>query len=728
MPALRRIGRRVRKAGPLVLGAAVFVALLDGRFRSLADLTLWSSLLLASLVLMAGILWISMIHRRLRGGEKLVLLELEVGALMVVGAFALVDPYGRLGNPLYPLLYLLMAFLTTSSSHRVTIGLTLLAMAIESSLFFVREIPLENWPHLVARLFFLSAFAFLPKVALAIESTSMRILGQQELRRKERARREDARRFRLSSAGGLESDASPDEQAMWSFAAVAELEEAVSNTLEVASLALGTRAVSVFLMEPDDEEGLWLFASRPRDEENLRRRFEAKDGLLGAAAKRREPFRLCGEIRGIAWYEGKEPIRSVLIVPLRDERSPEPNGKGKFRGLLVADRLEAEPFGEADEELLVSCSREILRSIESEWVMDRIRKERKRAQGIYRAIEKFNRSTHIEEVLDTAVAEVRAILGEHDKDLVAVTTVEVDEGGRTIHKVDRVLGPRGLEKIQGRTFPEGSCLVSQAVKHRTILPTRPPTRSIRIFGEDTLLRGVSSLKVAPLKMGNEVLGTLIFGSEKRRHLQQADVQTLELLASQVAQSLQRARFYAQAQALADKDGLTGLANRRVFEERLEHMVNLAKRSGRPVTVIVADIDHFKTVNDTYGHLTGDEILRKVAKILLHGARSTDVVARYGGEEFILILSDTDMEGGKRTAERIREEIERTVITTSLGPLRCTMSMGIASFPHVPSEELLERADQALYHAKRMGRNCTFTVEEMMQAHATASEATGGRTA
>jgi len=712
MASLRKLGRRMRQFGPLALAAAVFAALLDGRYASLEGLTVWSSLLLASLALVTSILWIKLIQRRLREEQSPVLAELEVGALLVVGAFAVVDPYGRAGNPLYPLLYLLLAFLNTSASPRVTIGLTLLALAVEGSLFFARYTAEEGWAHLAARAFFLSAFAFLPKIALAIESSTLRILGQQELRRRERARREDARRLRLSSAGARGDDPLSDEQALWSFAAVAELEEAVSNTLEVASLALRTRAVSVFLMEPDDEEGLWLFASRPRDERNLRRRFEAKEGLLGAAAKRREPFRLCGDIRGIAWYEGREPIRSVLIVPLRDERTPEPNGKGKFRGLLVADRLEAVPFEDADEELLVACSREILRSIESEWVMNQIRKDRERAEGIYRAIEKFNRSTQIEEVLDTAVQEVRTILAEHEKDLVAVTTVEVGEGGRRIHRVERILGPRGLEKIQGLTFPEGSCLVSQAVKHRATLPTRPPPRSVCIFGEDTVLRGVSSLKVAPLKMGNEVLGTLVFGSEKRRHLQHVDVQTLELLASQVAQSLQRARFYAQTQALADKDGLTGLANRRVFEERLEHMLNLAARSGRPLAVVVADIDHFKTINDTYGHLTGDEILRKVATILREGARNTDVVARYGGEEFVLVLADTDMEGGKRTAERIRQEVERTVIATSLGPLRCTMSMGIASYPKVPREELLERADQALYHAKRMGRNCTFTVEEM----------------
>lgn len=722
---LAKLRRRLRFVLPQLLAALVLYALLSGRYASFGNLTLWSSVAHAALALVAIALWFPMVKQRMREGEKPVLLELEVGSLMLIATFALVDAQGRLGSPLYPLVYLLIAFLTTSSSKRVMVSLAALAVLIETSLFVIRDPGWENWHYWVARIFFLCSFAFLPKLALALESTSMRISGQRELRRREQARREDARRFRLTDAGGWEEASALDDGAIWSFAAVAELEVAVANTLEVAALALKTRAVSVFLLDPDDDQGLWLFASRPRDEERLRKRFPARDGLLGAAAKRREPLRLCGELRGIAWYEGKEPIRSVLIVPLRDEYATEPGGRGKFRGLLVADRLEERPFDDADEELLLSCSREILRAIEAEWVMVQIRKDRERAQSTYRAIEKFNRSTRVDEVLDTAVAEVRAILGESEKDLVAVTTAETDESGRLVHKIERIFGPRGLEKIQGKTFREGSCLVSQAVKHGTILPTRPPPKAVRIFGEDTLVRGVSSLKVAPLRMGSEVLGTLVFGTEKKRHLEHADVRTLELLASQVAQSLQRARYYAQAQALAEKDGLTGLANRRVFEERLEHMVNLAKRNGRPVTVIVADIDHFKTVNDTYGHLTGDEILRKVARILQQGARSTDLVARYGGEEFILILSDTDMEGGKVTAERIREEVERTVFQTNLGPLRCTLSMGIASFPQVPAEELLELADQALYHAKHMGRNCSFTVLEREQALAEEQGRVGG---
>lgn len=710
--SLRSIGLGLRLAVPTMLGGGVLLALLLGAYASLDALTPLGAGLLASLGIAVCSLWVGRLLSRSRFEQTHEWKEAELGALLVIGAFAVVEPHGRVDNPVFPLLYLLMAFITASSPFRVTLLLTSLAMAIEISLFLVHGGGGGGWPAQVSRQFFLAAFALLPRVALAWEAASARISGQRELQRKEQARREHARRFRLSAATGSTGKKVRDID-LWSSAAVAELEDAVHNTLEVARLALDVRSVSVFLVDPEEGGALRLFACWPRVETLLRRRFDAKEGLLGVVSKRREPLRLCGDLRGVAWQE-REAIRSVLIVPLHDEAVEEAPGVGTFRGLLVADRAEARPFDDVDEKLLVASSKEILRAIESEWVMVQIRKDRQRAEDTYRAIEKLNRSTRIDEVLDTAVAEIRSIMGAQEKDLVAITTVEADEKGKRFHEVVRIVGAKGLEKIQGKSFADGICLVSQAVRHGRIFPERAVLRMEKVFGEDTLVRGVSSLKVVPLRMGTEVLGTLTFGCEREGALDEADVSTLELLASQVAQSLQRATYYARTEALAETDGLTGLANRRIFEDRLQREVNLAKRYRRAVSVIVADIDHFKTVNDTYGHLTGDEILRKVAQILKAGARDTDLVARYGGEEFTLILSDTDMAGGKVTAERIRMEVEKTVFSTSLGPLRCTLSLGIASHPQVEAEDLLEQADQALYHSKRMGRNRATTVWEMQR--------------
>lgn len=281
-PALRKLGRVVRNVGPLSLAGALLLTLLLGGYASMQDLTLFSTALLAALGLVACLLWVRLLSSRAQVEDKLARREVELGALLVVGAFALVEPHGRLDNPFFPLLYLLMAFITTSALARVTVTLTLLAMGVETSLFLARGVPWEQWPFLASRLFFLAAFAFLPRLALALEAASTRLSGRWEFERREQARREDARRFRLASAGAPRKEG--DDLAMWASAAVAELEEAVSNTLEVAALALEARSVSVFLLDQEDERHLWLFASRPRDEGRLRARFDAQEGLLGVAA------------------------------------------------------------------------------------------------------------------------------------------------------------------------------------------------------------------------------------------------------------------------------------------------------------------------------------------------------------------------------------------------------------------------------------------------------------
>ena len=156
---------------------------------------------------------------------------------------------------------------------------------------------------------------------------------------------------------------------------------------------------------------------------------------------------------------------------------------------------------------------------------------------------------------------------------------------------------------------------------------------------------------------------------------------------------------------ARTDPLTGLANRRHFAEELEHELARARRSKRPLTMIVCDLDHFKDVNDTYGHMTGDEVLRLVGQVLADQSREVDLPARFGGEEFAVILPETDLDAGEIAAERLRREIERRTsvegpaITLSLG-VACTQQVGMSP------DALYRAADRALYAAKAQGRNRT----------------------
>lgn len=167
------------------------------------------------------------------------------------------------------------------------------------------------------------------------------------------------------------------------------------------------------------------------------------------------------------------------------------------------------------------------------------------------------------------------------------------------------------------------------------------------------------------------------------------------------------------QELAIRDPLTGLSNRRHFYEQAERDILLAQRHGTSLALLMIDADHFKRINDSYGHPVGDEVLRQLARTLKEQLRATDLAARYGGEELIVLLPATNAEGAMLLAERIRLAVAACAIEVTGGPVRCTVSIGIAAIKRDDAglEALIARADAALYAAKKAGRNrcCVDTI-------------------
>ena len=163
---------------------------------------------------------------------------------------------------------------------------------------------------------------------------------------------------------------------------------------------------------------------------------------------------------------------------------------------------------------------------------------------------------------------------------------------------------------------------------------------------------------------------------------------------------------ARLQELAQHDGLTGLLNRRHWENCLEHEFARHTRYNNPASLVIFDIDHFKQLNDTYGHQAGDEVIRQVARITRQLVRDTDYAGRYGGEEFVVLLPDTPMAGAALFAERLRKAIDQLDIIHDQQRLSCTVSLGVACMRHdMPHYTLLiEEADKALYQSKSSGRN------------------------
>jgi diguanylate cyclase (GGDEF)-like protein len=158
--------------------------------------------------------------------------------------------------------------------------------------------------------------------------------------------------------------------------------------------------------------------------------------------------------------------------------------------------------------------------------------------------------------------------------------------------------------------------------------------------------------------------------------------------------------------LATTDSLTGVLNRRYFFERAQTELERAVRYGSSMSLLILDIDHFKQVNDRFGHQTGDSVLRQLAELAGTSIRSTDLLGRYGGEEFIMLLPETDMESARAVAERMRKEIEEHRFVHDQDSIQITVSVGVSSLnnPDTKLDDLISRADRSLYAAKDAGRN------------------------
>ncbi|NQY25614.1 MAG: GGDEF domain-containing protein [Piscirickettsiaceae bacterium] len=213
-----------------------------------------------------------------------------------------------------------------------------------------------------------------------------------------------------------------------------------------------------------------------------------------------------------------------------------------------------------------------------------------------------------------------------------------------------------------------------------------------------------------LEMNQVWLGELTL--TRRSKFSEADTQLLEDLLCKLIYPLRNCLLYRQAQTAALHDKLTGLNNRGAFDDSLKREIDIAQRQHSPLSLLIIDIDHFKAVNDTYGHSSGDNALQLLSKSIIDTMRASDLAFRYGGEEFTLLLSNTDAKAAQLVAERIRIAASQlTATTTDNKNFGFTISLGLAQLNHGEKAPVLfDRADQALYQAKKLGRNQTISAE------------------
>jgi diguanylate cyclase (GGDEF)-like protein len=698
-PARRRARRFLLRSVPaavtVVTGALVALRAFEARVPGWPQAAAMAALAAA----LGGAVW-RRVARAAAGTRATPREQLELGSLMIVAAYAVAQTAGAgdAESPFQAVVYLVMAFLVAFLARGVGFALVVLAVALEALQWASRGARAWDVPAAVVHAGFVTLFAVLYHAVLSAQVAAARRAEAAAVDRRMREIAERAQELRLLGPAGGEGDATERERG-WTEAAVVEVEAAVRGALEVAEVALRSHTCAVFLLSPDDQE-LRLRECRSASEAVSREPIPAGEGALGGAVRRRAPVRLHGDLRAVSYYADGTRPGALLAVPLVDRRG------GHVRGVVVADRLEPAPFTDEDERLLRTLSAEILRAVDAERLMIDMKRTRDEKERFYEAIERLNRTTKPLEVFDATLEVARGMV---PVDFGAVTLVEEREG-RIVHRIARVLGAeagRPTAALEGLEFGDETGLVASAVRLGSSLPAKEiDVAKAPVFDSATRLRGLASLRVIPLRTARKVLGAVVLGARRPAAYGPEAVRQLEVVAMQAAESIYRARLFEQTERLATTDGLTGLTNHRTFQGRLDEHVAHAQRYGKKLSLILCDIDHFKSVNDTYGHPVGDLVLKAVARTLAKEARATDVVARYGGEEFAVVMPETDAAGALVIAERIRERIGRLALDTGQGRLQITMSLGVTTFPEdgTAKAALVERADACLYHAKRHGRN------------------------
>ena len=272
----------------------------------------------------------------------------------------------------------------------------------------------------------------------------------------------------------------------------------------------------------------------------------------------------------------------------------------------------------------------------------------------------------------------------------------------------RVMAARGstdTAQLGGHTYRDNNFLIEKIVQTKKAYIVDDAQSNSKISLVDTV-QNVRGWMGVPLLWHGEIVGILTVDSYQPGLYHTAHAYLAETFANGAAIAIENARLYKEAQTLATIDSLTGLTNRRSFYALAENEFVRSKRYGHPLSLIMIDIDHFKSVNDSYGHAIGDAVLKMLTQKVRLELRQTDIFARFGGEEFMVLLPETDTLNAVQVAERIRNCIAETPVSVEEHKIMVTISLGIAEYDEtcINLDDLLNRSDKALYWAKQIGRN------------------------
>ncbi len=422
-------------------------------------------------------------------------------------------------------------------------------------------------------------------------------------------------------------------------------------------------------------------------------------GIIGKVYQSGQPILAADVLQDTDYIEGYPGVRSEMAVPIEAE--------GEVIGVLNLESDKPEAFDPVDLRMASISASQTGATLRHALAYDAAIHHLKELELLNRVTQAITITDDIDELLQSIVDEIHTTLG-----VTSVAILLVDPDGVEM-KVHAVAGDN-LTEIAELKLRIGKGATGVAVMEGLTQYLPDVTRDERYVPANPNIR--CELAV-PLVNKGSVVGVLNLESTSLNAFSKEDRHVVEIVAAQIAQILAKALLYDELATMAVTDGLTGLFNHRQFFIRLEAEFKRADRYTYPLSLIMLDIDFFKDFNDTYGHMQGDKVLRKIASIITLTMRETDVVARYGGEEFAVILPLCHESTAMEVAERLRVGIESANLGGDRESPPLTISVGVCSAPKDAStyEELVRRADDAMYHSKRKGRNlCTLWKPDMTE--------------
>ncbi len=401
------------------------------------------------------------------------------------------------------------------------------------------------------------------------------------------------------------------------------------------------------------------------------------------------------------WEQEKEEIRLAgveMFVPLTN--------RGELGAVLaISERRDEKIYTVEDIDLLESITSQVVASMEKEYFLERLQEQDKEITLLNRLTTIVTSSVNIETIFEGFAQELKEVV---DIDWATIALVEGNELyflalssniGFPWHREERI-------PLEG-TATEFVCRERKGVYEADLAQYHKFQT-----GENYLQRGIRSIVYLPLSIKDQSIGSLIVASRRPGAYSAKQIKLLEQVALQIATPIENSQLYARAEQRSRIDELTGLFNRRHFEERLKEEISRHSRYGNVLSLFMIDLDNFKSYNDIYGHPSGDILLNQVGRIIKSAIRSADQAFRYGGDEFVVILPQTAVIDARIVAERVLEGVAREMKKKEIA---VTCSIGLASYPAdgVISGELVTVADTALYFAKRTGGNRLYLASTIL---------------